>query len=334
MATVYFGKINISSNIFKVYNKGEEYKNDLLKEIHNIIAVTKHEMLKEYEFEDPETEEKYTGSITYELNKQYIDEDIIIADFLKGKPVNVRQKNEEGKLKSVSVPNYEPIRFYMDTKREIIAYYTTSRFGYKQFLNDFEYFINESIQKSNSSYFNKLNNDKLQKDVILTLITENTDLSDFYKKLLKRGKIQEIRFDIIPPNASDEYLDNLSLKAKERIELMEKAGITEETNTFKSSAPNGLNLKSKPIKDLFENMNSVNEKIKEISAEYEEKESDEKVKFNFGYVEGTAQNEKGEFISTKDEAIYKRQLNDIDKNVNSFKEHFKTFINQIIKYIL
>lgn len=327
MATIYFGKINISSNIFEVYNKGDGFKRELLEEIHKIVSNTEHEMLKEYKFIDPETEQEYINSITYELKKQYADESIIVADFIKGIPVNVRQKDVDGRLQSVAVPNYEPIRFYMDTKKEIIAYYTTTRFGYKQFLNDFEYFINESIQKSNNNYFGKIKSDKFQRYIVLTSITENTDLNDFYEKLLNKGKIQEIQFNIIPPNASEEYLDSLSLNAKKRIELMEEAGITEEMNVVRSSTPQGINLKARSIKILFKDMNSINEKIEEIN-------NVKKNKTNLGYVEGKAENSRGEFISTKDEAIYKRKLKTENKNVNAFKEHCQVFIDQILKDII
>lgn len=338
MAILYFAKLNINSQIFEVYDKGEEYLNELLKEIYNEMIETNYVLEKEVIAIDPDVIcdsecdlQNFQKRTSYELKVIYNEYPILKANFMKKSPIMTKQKDHKDNLIPNLVENYESIELFIDFENEIIGFFTAQRFGYRQFEEHFEEYINNMMHNKYESF-----NKSVKKYVKIRLITYNTSFDDFYKLLLKEKNINTIKVSIIPPNASESFIRNMDEKAKGKIEKMKDAFITEKTIEWNSSAPTGINIDSEEIRNIFEEAEEINKSVNTKKKEKTKNNEDDIDRINYQYVNAEATNMFGEKFTTEDNTLYKYEVKEKHKNMGLHAniEQFKMVVKRIVDNII
>lgn len=317
MALLYFIKLNISSEIFNIYD-GKSKKENILHNIFKSISYTNHKMIVEDVYEDKIQGIKRVRESEYELKIQEkdIQDKIIIGDFTRYLPVFLNQKDEYGNITPRPEDNYEVIRFYLDLTNEIIVFHTTIRFGYRQFQKYFENYINETIYIYKNKGIDKRNLKELDipKYVILNFITTNYKIDGFRELLIKKGNISEISYSFIFPNGNDDLINGLNDLTDGLIEQYKEAQINHVKKELVSNTDTGLVINSTPIDEFFRDVQKIkygldNQKI-----------SDEEEQLDPGYIEINAKTKSGEDLSTQDEYIYTIEISNIDRSIHRFRK--------------
>lgn len=294
--TLYYGKINLNSDhIFKVYEKPDLLKETLLKLKNSIKDGVVYKYTQIYKGE----EVKINHYVFSDVDKL---DDGIYGKVVKKAPIFANQTDEKGKLKKIAVDNEEIISFYFDVEREIVAFYTTNRFGYSEFCKAFASLITKSI------------NEEYTQEVFgfeVSLINNNLNMKEIQSSLKELGALEEITIDIIPPNPDEELLNELE-KNMDKIRLKDyKTGnVTGRRSSLKSTSSTGLVIDSEIVK---QELASVYDICPEITAEDAIKK---------GYATIEAKNTDGRTFSTND----KKPIKDIisDEVVNDKEEYCKT----------
>ncbi|QJA09090.1 hypothetical protein HF520_09070 [Romboutsia sp. CE17] len=294
--TLYYGKINLNSDhIFKVYEKPELLKETLLKLKNSIKNGVVYKYTQIYKGE----EVKINHYVFSDVDKL---DDGIYGKVVKKAPIFANQTDENGKLKKIAVDNEEIISFYFDVEREIVAFYTTNRFGYSEFCKAFASLITKSI------------NEEYTQEVFgfeVSLINNNLNMKEIESSLKELGALEEITIDIIPPNPDEELLNELE-KNMDKIRLKDyKTGnVTGRRSSLKSTSSTGLVVDSEIVKQELASVYNI---CPEITAEDAIKK---------GYATIEAKNTDGRTFSTND----KKPIKDIisDEVVNDKEEYCKT----------
>ena len=306
--TLYFAKININSHIHIVYENGSNEKKYILDKLfHSISSDVNY--TKTLPWTNPETEEVYEKEIFYEFTSiDIFDNSIIVGGLVRTAELFFSVKNDAGDLERKSVPNSEAIQFYFDAYKEIVVFYTTQRFKYRDFTEVFEKLINISINKQSDTNYH----------FEVTLIKKPTDFIEFHESLKDLKNIEEIRFDIIPPNANDEYIERVMKNGEQTLDELKAANITKKSIILTSKAPEGLNLRADTIVQEFTEMKNIYDKLSD-------QESIDK-----GYVQGFAKDSRGEEVTTKANKLYTRKTSISNKPKSLFKDICKDFISNFL----
>lgn len=304
---------------------------DVLLNIFDAISYTKHTMIKEDIYDDKESGVKRIRKSEYEvkISDNSIQDRTITGSFIRFLPVFLNKKDENGNIYTSPEENYEIIRFHMDLANEIIVFYTTNRFGYKQFQENFESYINEIMyinKKENEEEILDLEEIEIPKYVILNFITTSYKIDEFRKLLIEKGNITDISYSFIFPNGNDDLIDGLNNLTDGLIEQYKKAQINQIKKEIISNTDNGLVINSTPIDDFFSDVQNIKKGLEICNKDTEEECLDP------GYLEINARTKLGESLSTQDEYIYTREISNVDKNEYMFKKVAVEAIN-IIKTI-
>lgn len=224
MAYLYFAKVNINNDIFKVY-KGEEDVDEVLnKLIRNINNKAKIMLPKN------KGHIKFI-SLTTDIEKRFIsgrlirifEDDIQMYNLAKDDVEELPQD----KLARAST-------FFFDVQHELIGFTTGKYFGPKQFCDYFEQLINLCTDEGT---FN---------------VTLQKDEDSFDERIKRFSKISSIRFKIVPKNpCKDEF--NSIYANPDSIESVE-ANQLDITYSANNKNERGLNLNNDYIKNLFKGL--------------------------------------------------------------------------------
>ena len=275
--SIYFAKININSHIHKVYENGSEEKYRIL----NLLYASMQDevsYIKYPSWENKEKDMEYEKEIEFKFSSlDRFDDTIIVGNIIRTSDLFVTQINPEDNYPSrVPVENSEIIQFYFDSNKEIVAFYTTQRFKYREFEKVFEHLINKCMQqKYKEKYYFEV-----------SLLSKPTNFVDFQQQLKKQKGIEELRFEIVSPNANDEYINKVIENGEAKLEELKDGNITKKSIVFTSKAPNGLNLSSNIFNKEFDDMNAVYQRLTDSD------------KIDKGYVRGSAISSDGKKVTT------------------------------------
>lgn len=305
--TIYFSKLNVTSHMLKVYVKEKEL-NDILKKVFvNLKEGTS------YDREDfrkvGEEYHLYKANFKFKLIQKY-DDNTIVGSIIKTSNLFINKINEDtGVIKKIPVENSEIIEFYFDVHEEIIAFYTTNRFGYQEFNMAFEQLLNTCMVN------------ELEKYTFDVVIKKNgLSVNEITKELKKIGKLESLKIEVIPPNADDDLLDSIQDDYEENLEEMIKGNVTHRSTIFTSKAPEGLNVDSKIIKEQIHMGEKIHSKL-----------SSEEATGN-GYVKFEATSKNGRTFSTDDHSPIKFKLQEVWKNTDELKKFLKEKVDAVLKF--
>lgn len=306
---IYFAKININSHIHKVYKSGNEEKyrilNLLSASMKNEVSYKKH-----LSWKDKEKDIVYEKDVEFKFSSlDRFDDTIIVGNVVRTTDLFVKQINpDDNSVNTIPVKNSEIIQFYFDSNKEIVAFYTTQRFKYREFEEVFEHLINECMaQEYKEKYYFEV-----------SLLSEPTNFIDFQKQLKKQKGVEELRFEVVPPNANDEYINKVIENGEARLDELKEGNITKKSIVFTSKAPNGLNLSSNLFNKEFDEMNAVYQSLTDND------------KTDKGYVRGLATLSNGKKVTTKDKGLYTRKTDEKNKSKGIFMEICKDFVSSLL----
>jgi len=305
---IYFAKININSHIHKVYENGNEEKyrilNLLYASMKNDVSYTKH-----FSWEDIEKDDIYEKDIEFKFSSlDKFGDAVIVGNVVRTSDLFVTQINpDDNSANKIPVKNSEIIQFYFDSNKEIVAFYTTQRFKYREFEETFERLVNECMKREYKEKYH----------FEVSLLSKPTNFVDFQEQLKKQKGVSELRFEVVPPNANDEYINNVIENGEVKLEELKDGNITKKSIVFTSKAPNGLNLSSDFFNREFDEMNAVYKTLTDNA------------KTDKGYVRGLATLLNGKKVTTKDKGLYTRKTDEKNKSKGIFMEICKDFVSSL-----
>ena len=305
--TLYFAKININSeSTFKSY-KGEADLDKIMYKLgekikNNIKYVNTIEKIVDNETKVTEELLEFTG-----INQLEIDsKKIVVGNIVKSAKVFVNNVNKStGEIVTSAVDNDEIVKFCFYPSEEIVAFYSANRFGYQKFKECFEVLIN------------KCYDDEFFK---VSLMNSGLSIENIKESLKKIKNIEELKIDIIPPNPGKKLMKHLKENAEKKIKSMESGRITEQTISFRSNYPYGLETESEEIDKAIYELTSIHTKL---SLE----ESTKK-----GYVNIEARSKSGEIYNTDNNKLLKYKIpKNLRKDDSKFARCCKDVIDRLIK---
>lgn len=241
MATVYFAKFNINSNINKIHRKQVKIEDILIKMFNDI----NDDIIYNYG-EEPNTYEKDGEIITY-FGKQYFYSfsELIKDETMKsiaGRLVRVDKIkdtifNKETKLiEERNVDNHaEYITFYWEVLNETIAFTTKHTFKYNQFFIGLKGILDSILNEYTAEFVLDKNNFEIREN-----------LSKFYK-------IRKIKTISVTANANDGEIKSFDEKYKKLLEENTEANIEKRKEEFSVSKKNeeGINRNSNIVERIL-----------------------------------------------------------------------------------
>ena len=233
--TLYYGKINLNSDhIFKVYENPSLLNKTLLELKETIKNGIVYKYIHIYKGQEVK-ENYYTFSDIDQLD------DGVYGKVIKKSPIFATQTDANGERKKVAVDNEEVIAFYFDINKEVVAFFTTNRFGYSEFCKAFSALITKSInlvyQEENYKF-----------DV--SLINNNLNMKEIENSLKELGALEEITIDIIPPNPNHSLLNSMEKNIdKMRLKDYKSGNITGRRSSLKSASKTGIVVDSQIVKE-------------------------------------------------------------------------------------
>lgn len=219
MAYLYFAKLNVNNDIFKVYN-GEEDIEKILNKL--IVRINSKKIL------------------SLPKNKEYIKFIALTSSiekrFVRGRLIKIFE--DDFQMYNSKTDDLEELpqsalartsTFYCDVQHELIAFTVGKYFSPKQFCDYFEQLINQCTEEGN---FN---------------VTLLKDTDSFEEKVKKFSKITSVTFKIVPKNPCYDEFDKLYANL-ESMESMQ-ANRLEVTYTANNKNNQGINLNN----DYFKN---------------------------------------------------------------------------------
>lgn len=304
--TLYFSKINLNSHIFDVYEDRKKL-DSILKELFLNIKENITYTQKETRYDQNNEEFTYEAYFKFNLITK-MNDNTIVGNVIKTSNLFVNEVDEKtGEIKKIPVENSELIPFYFDVFNEIVAFYTTNRFGYNVFNNAFKELLNKSMS-TNEEEFN----------FEVSLLKMGLSVNELQTQLKNIGKLETLKIEIIPPNPDDELLDAIQQNGEEVLNDIKSGNVTHKSTIFTSTAPGGLNLDAKIIKQELEGMDKIHSKLSSETA------------IKNGYVTVDATNKKGRTFSTNDNKPTTYKLTEKPKSLEAFATICKQKISAII----
>ena len=166
----------------------------------------------------------------------------VYGKVIKKSPIFANQTDENGNRKKVAVDNEEIISFYFDIDKEVVAFFTTNRFGYSEFC---QRVLLELITKSINLVYTEENY-----NFEVSLINNNLDMKEIEHSLKELGALEEITIDIIPPNPNDRLLSGMQNNIdKMRLKDYKNGNITGRRSSLKSASKTGIVVESQIVKE-------------------------------------------------------------------------------------
>ncbi|AGF54767.1 hypothetical protein HMT_3 [Clostridium phage HM T] len=308
--TLYFSKVSInSSKIYEIYD-GVETPQNVMKKLFSDMKNGKNYKNVITRILNGDTRvEEYNFYLTG-INKFDNDpSDVLVGAVIKTSKIFINNIDKEtGKKKTKAFDSDELSGFCFYPTKEIVCFYTTNRFGYKEFCNAFEGLLNScSMDDSqNGEYFK------------VKLLTNGVSLDNIKDDLKRLRNIETIRINIIPPNPNGDLLKAIREDAEERLKDMGMGRISEKSILFKSRDLRGLNSESKEISEELDKMSAIHTKL-----------STEESTSN-GYVEVEAVSMDGTVYNTNNTKIIKYRMPDTIVGDKMFADYCKSLILKII----
>lgn len=311
--TLYFSKVNLNSHIYNAYNK----KSELNKILTLLYTKINDNIIYEKEITGFDTDgNEFNSLVTYKFYSiEKFDKDLnytITGRIIKKMNIFINNLNEDtGEVVKTPVEHSEVIDFYFDVFKEIVCFHTTNRFGYVEFNDIFKELINLSMSDDPEKYY-----------FDVSLWRQGLNLSDIRKQLIKLGKIETLKIDIIPPNPDDDLLDNIQNNGEEFLEKYKNGNVTHRSILFTSKAPEGLNLDADIIDNELQSIENIHSSL-----------TSEEATRN-GYVSLDAISKHGRTYTTEDSKPIKDKLDSKPSNLREFALACKNKVNAILSSLL
>jgi len=307
--TLYFSKINVNSHIYDVYDEKEDL-NSILKKVY--LNIKEDTTYTQTETRTNEIGEEFTYEAYFKFNLiEKSNTDYTIAgNVIKTSNLFVNEINEAtGEITKVPVENSEVIPFYFDVYREIVAFYTTNRFGYNVFNYAFKELLNECMSTEDEEF-----------NFEVSILKQGLSVNAIQSQLGQIGKLESLTIEIIPPNPDDDLLDAIQQNGEGEGYLndIKSGNVTHRSTIFTSKAPDGLNIDAKIIKKELQKIDQIHPQLS----------SEEAIKY--GYVTVEATNKNGRAYSTNDNQPTKYKLNEKPKTLKEFAEICKQKVLAIV----
>lgn len=266
--TLYFAKLNlISEDIYRLYENPALRKDisaALYAAINSGTIWEKENVFLDKSGEPHSTVIEYTSHILHtDDTYTYVEGWLYKKSKLHYKTLDKVTKE----LVSHSTENTEGIRFTLDLEHGFVGYNTSSRFGYKEFIESFVMLVNLGEEKNKFDY--RYN---------ISLCTSGLSLEDIMKELSGIGRIKELRIRMQPPNPNEDLLDKLQRRCDGVVKDFKDANVTEVELFYSSKGASGINISAPFIED----------KIQDIQGLYSTLSVEESTKKGYVSVEATS----------------------------------------------
>lgn len=298
--TLYFAKLNlISDDIYKLYDD-PKIKKEISTSLYLAIKSNPHWEKENIFFDD--AGEPHSTIIEYSTNILHTDDTYTYVEGWLYKKSKLHYKKLDEVTKELvphSTENTEGIRFTLDVSHGFVGYNTSSRFGYKEFIEAFVMLINNGEQNIKCDYRYNIG-----------LCTSGMALDDIKKELNKIGRIRELKIKMQPPNPSDTLLDELQKRCDGVVKNFKEANVTEVELLYSSKGSDGINLTA-PF---------IEEKINDLQGLYSGLSVEESTKK--GYVSVEATSASGRKYSSGDSKPFRKVIWGIEDLFESCIEAF------------
>lgn len=288
--TLYFAKLNlISDDIFKLYDDPKQ-RTTIALALYEAINANVH-WEKENVFID-DNGEQHSTVIEYSAHILRTDNDINYIEgwlYKKSKLYYKTLDKSTNMLVQQSTENTEGNRFTLDLNHGFVGYNTSTRFGYKEFIEAFVNVVNSG--EENQEYDFRYS---------MSLCTSGINLDEIKKELNSIGHIKELKIRMQPPNPSDDLLDDLQKRCDGLVKDFKDANVTELELFYSTKGTSGIDLTA-PL---------INEKIDDIQGLYSGLTVEESTKK--GYVSVEATSVAGRKYASGDSKPIKRVIEGID----------------------
>lgn len=305
--TLYFLKININSEtVFQLY-KGAFDPCKIMDELYykienNVKIINKIEKKVENEIKITEEEIEFTGIERYDIDSKKI----LVGNVIKSGTLFTNNVNKKtGEIKIIPRDNDEIVKFCFYPEKEIVAFYSSNRFGYQKFKESFEMLINRCYEDEHFK---------------VSLMNSGISLNNIKESLKKIKNIEELTISIIPPNPGRKLMKKLERDAESKLKSMESGRITEKSVIFRSNYDEGLDPEADEIDSAIYELTSIHTKLT-----LEESTKN-------GYVNVEAISKSGEIYNTDNTKLIKYRISkDIKDTSIKFGECCKGVIESILK---
>ena len=231
MPLLYLAKVNLNSNIFDVYDKKLKFDDvfDLIYK--NIADVTDYFTQNKDKYID-----SYGNPEVFIRKSQYTFQEIMKREnrIITGKLVRTFNKPSEildelsHRMVTTYIEESVSIYFYYDVANERITFCERQSFGYNQFMKAFANMLNKSVKMYEFEIF-------LQKD---------KDILEEKMKSLRT--VQRVRATLIPPNSTEEDLQEL----RNELIYMQQCQEANATKVNIEYASENMKMESRVMKDI------------------------------------------------------------------------------------
>lgn len=299
--TLYFAKLNlISEDLFQLYDDPKTKKAisfALYEAIHADVKWEKENIFVDDHGDPHSTVVEYTINIIRADNSATYFEGWL---YKKSKLYYKVLDENTNKLVQRYADNTEGIRFTIDIAHGYVGYNTSSRFGYKEFIDAFKALVNngEAARGYDFRYS-------------MSICTSGINLEEIKDELSKIGNIKELRIRMQPPNPSDDILEELQKRCDGVVKDFKDANVTGLELFYSTSGTSGINLSAPFVKD----------KIDDIQGLYSALPVEESTKN--GYVSVEATSTAGRKYSSEESRPLRRVVLDIEELFDSCIDAFQ-----------
>lgn len=266
--TLYFAKLNlVSDDIFSLYDDPKQRKN-ISYALYEAIKSNEH-WKKENFFVDDNGELSSTV-IEYSAHILRIDDTHTYVEGWLYKKSRLYYKTLDSNTNTLvqqSTENTEGNRFTLDLNHGLVGYNTSTRFGYKEFIEAFENLVNLGEEACKYDY-----------RYSMSLCVSGINLDEIKKELKNIGRIKELRIRMQPPNPSDDLLDDLQKRCDGLVKDFKDANVTQLDLFYATKGSSGIDLEARLI----------NEKIDDIQGLYSSLPVEESTRKGYVSVEATS----------------------------------------------
>lgn len=297
-------KVNVGSHIFEIYEDNKELEKVskyILRNINDKITYT-HNEVKKIAGESIIEENNYNFQLV-QKNDDYIWGSVIKKSKLYAKKFDPKDR----KLNRIAIDNDELIEFTYDVRKEIVAFYTSQRFGYQEFTKVFEGLLNSLPAIEEKYYFTT------------SILRKGINIAHIRNEIKKIGKIETLSVEIIPPNANGDILKSMKLKGKKNLHELKQGNVTNIVTTFNSTSKSGINIDSEIINEELDKIEGLHQEL-----------SQEDV-LGRGYVKVEAKGKDGTTYSTNEKELVKNEVE--DDEVASTPLFFETCKKAILRVV-
>lgn len=281
MSKVYVAKVNLTSQISSIYEKGG--RNKVIQKIYNLLkneSTYIHKYVKRIKGKYQSCEEQYTLTVIAKNDDNYEIEGILMREAV----ISYKTRDRRTGKKYTHTPTaVEEIEFLYSIKKERIAFTTKRRFKHKQFICGMAGIINKCMEMAKEPYA-----------FTLSIYRTGISVDKIKQELKKLGSIQELSISYQVPNPDDEDYEDMIKNPEEFINRMNDAQVDDMSHIFRSS--HGVNIESKVISD---NLNMVKKMHSTL---------DQKKAYANGYAKVIAINNRGLRYSTEEDNIFSRNM--------------------------